>query len=667
MDQLELTKQQSANARPGEGEFRAIVEQYIGLVYSACVRQLGDRHDAEDATQAVFLLLSQKRGVLAKPYLSGWLLTTARYACANIRRSEHRRVRREQVAAMNKGNETQTEADDIAGLLDEGLCHLKPADREAVAQHYLSEKPVDEVAQKLGVSTEAARKRIIRGLEKLRQYFSRKGIDINSAALGPMLIEQAGRISLPAGTHEALMRSVLTVCQAGPKGVTAGAAIAKGTQMMMLIARLKISAAVVMILTALGASGWMISRTLAENSSPAVQSGDVVETPAAAAATTLLPAIDLSTPEKAYGAVVAALKAGDRAALYRCLAVDANRQPLPIDGALDWNLAENRMMAAARQAYGTQVSQVNQLLTIDAVMDMMAATGPAKKNVTVDTAEFSTQVPPAILAMLPEVARHVASEWSGAAIRFVKQGEDWKFDIDRSMRVEVSSSDPAPADPTSRNVRLLELMGQNLDSVAKRIGEGGLATPAGANRAMNLGQRQLELRNGIRNGMDVSILPVTSPPVAKEDKGWEFISDTPEEYVAAMDAQVEHDGHPTMRISSDSAERTSTGKYAREDTSIGQYLGHRIRVTAWIKAQGVSSDGGIRIKVNDADGNVIADDGQRLHRPVRGTMDWKVYTAFANIPAAAVKIQWGVMLNGRGSVWVDVDSAKLEIADDAAR
>ena len=607
-----------------EDAFKGLVDQYVGLVYSACLRQLKDRHLAEDATQAVFILLSQKAGALRQTYLTGWLLTTARYACANIRRSEHRRMRRERVAAMNKGNETQTRGDDIGGLLDEGLCHLKPADREAVAQHYLNEKPVDEVARKLGVSTEAARKRITRGLEKLRRYFSRKGIDINSAALGPMLIEQARTISLPAGTREALMRGVLTVCEAGPKGVSAGAAIAKGTQMMMLMARLKIGVAAVMILTALGASGWMISRTLAENSSPAVQSPDLAE--ALAAAPTTLPAIDLSTPEKAYGAVVAALKAGDRTALYRCLAVDPNRQPLPIDAALEWNLAENRMMAAARQAYGTQVSQVNQLLTIDGVMDMMTATGPAKKNVTADTAEFSTEVPPAILAMLPAVARHVASEWSGAAIRFVKQEKDWKFDIDHSMRVEVSSSDAAPADPTSRNVRLLEQMGQNLDGVAKRIGEGGLTTPAGANRAMNQGQRQLEVRNGIRNGMDVSILPVITQPVVGDDQGWGFYSDTPEEYAAAMDAQMEHDRHATLRIFSDSAPRSSTGRYSRSETSIGKYVGHRICVTAWIKAKGVVNDGGVRIRVFDADGNSIADDGQRTHRPVRGTVDWKLYT-----------------------------------------
>src|SRR5277367_6238202 len=80
--------------------FKALVDQYVGLVYSACFRQLKDRHLAEDATQAVFILLSQKAGALRETYLGGWLLTTSRYACANIRRSEHRRQHRERVVAM---------------------------------------------------------------------------------------------------------------------------------------------------------------------------------------------------------------------------------------------------------------------------------------------------------------------------------------------------------------------------------------------------------------------------------------------------------------------------------------------------------------------------------------------------------------------------------------
>ncbi len=662
MDDSQLI-QEYARSRSDDA-FKGLVDQYVGLVYSACLRQLKDRHLAEDATQAVFILLSQKAGALQQAYLTGWLLTTSRYACANIRRSQQRRQRREQVVAMNQTTTTDTPSED---LLDDALCHLKSAEREALVLRYLNEQPIGEVAEKLGVSEEAARKRVNRGVEKLRQYFSRRGIAATSAALGPILIEQLRGAVLTPAARDAMTQGILQVCHAGSHGAAASVAIAKGTQTMMILTKFKIAAAITLIVAALGTSGWMISRTLAENSSPAVQGPDVAETPSVPAASMTLPAIDLSTPEKAYGAVVAALKAGDRAALYRCLAVDANREPLPIDGALDWELAENRMMAAVRQAYGTQVSQINQLLTVDAVMDMMAATGPGKKNVTADTAEFSTQVPPAILAMLPEVARHVASEWSGAAIRFVKQGDDWRFDIDHSMRVKVSSSDAAPADPTSRNVRLLEQMGQNLDSVAKRIAEGGLRTPADANRAMNQGQRQLEVRNGIRNGMDVSILPVNSQPVAGGDEGWEFISDTPEQYAVAMDAQTQHDGHSTLRISSDSAPRTSTGKYARVESSIGQYVGHRIRVSAWIKAEGVVNDGGIRIRVFDADGKQIADDGQRSHRPVRGTVDWKLYIAFANVPAEAVKIQWGVMLNGRGSMWVDVDSAKLEIVDDAGR
>lgn len=48
-------------------------------------------------------------------------------------------------------------------------------------------------------------------------------------------------------------------------------------------------------------------------------------------------------------------------------------------------------------------------------------------------------------------------------------------------------------------------------------------------------------------------------------------------------------------------------------------------------------------------------------------MDWKPYTAYANVPATAVKIQWGATLNGKGNLWLDAESATLEIVDVAGR
>src|SRR5689334_10168873 len=95
-DQLlrEYVRDRSASA------FGMLVERYVRLVHGACVRQLGDRQLAEDATQGVFVLLSMRAGRVRQARLAGWLLTAARYACANLRKSEARRVRRERVVAM---------------------------------------------------------------------------------------------------------------------------------------------------------------------------------------------------------------------------------------------------------------------------------------------------------------------------------------------------------------------------------------------------------------------------------------------------------------------------------------------------------------------------------------------------------------------------------------
>src|SRR4051794_23334408 len=80
-----------------EDAFAELVRRRIDLVYSVALRQsAGNRHRAEDATQAVFTDLARKaRALAARPVLVGWLYRSAQFAAAGLVRAEQRRQARE--------------------------------------------------------------------------------------------------------------------------------------------------------------------------------------------------------------------------------------------------------------------------------------------------------------------------------------------------------------------------------------------------------------------------------------------------------------------------------------------------------------------------------------------------------------------------------------------
>ena len=71
------------------------------------------------------------------------------------------------------------------------------------------ERSLAEVGRALGASEEAARKRVDRALEKLRQYLARKGITATSGALAAVLVANAAP-SVPAGLAPLLASGALS-------------------------------------------------------------------------------------------------------------------------------------------------------------------------------------------------------------------------------------------------------------------------------------------------------------------------------------------------------------------------------------------------------------------------------------------------------------------------
>jgi len=196
-----------------EPAFREIVTRHTDLVYSAALRQMDSSDLARDVAQSVFTDLARKARPLADKLtdgssLVGWLYRSTRFAALNHLRDDRRRLAHERQAMeqLITHSETAPDWERVRPVLDEAMADLSDEDREALLLRYFKNHDFRAVGQALGVSDDAAQKRVSRAVERLREFFAKRGVTVGAGGLVVVISANAVQAA-PVGLAVAISAS----------------------------------------------------------------------------------------------------------------------------------------------------------------------------------------------------------------------------------------------------------------------------------------------------------------------------------------------------------------------------------------------------------------------------------------------------------------------------
>jgi RNA polymerase sigma factor (sigma-70 family) len=239
---LELLQEYARNK--SEESFAALVNRHLNLVYSAAFRQVCSPQLAEEVAQSAFTDLARNAGKLkSDTLLTAWLYQVTRRTAVDAVRKESRRQLREQIAVeMTNMNAIASDWPQIEPLLDDAMAALDDTDRAAVLLRYFENKSLREVGQALGTSDDAAQKRVSRAVERLREFFTRRGVTVGASGLAVVLSANAVQAA-PVG----LAATISTAALAGTTITSAATTTAIKTIAMTTLQKTLVTATVAVL------------------------------------------------------------------------------------------------------------------------------------------------------------------------------------------------------------------------------------------------------------------------------------------------------------------------------------------------------------------------------------------------------------------------------------
>ncbi|HTY57903.1 MAG TPA: sigma-70 family RNA polymerase sigma factor [Bacteroidota bacterium] len=175
----------AALLRNGDTEaFRTLFDRFRTPVYAYCARMLGDRDEAEDATQETFILALRDASALSAPErFRGWLFGIARHRVMMMIR-DRRNGKREELDEAGRDDETPhvaAERNEIRVHVRNAVAALPPGYREVVILRDFQHLSYAEIAIATGSTESAVRSRLHKArkalVTKLAPIFAEEDAD----------------------------------------------------------------------------------------------------------------------------------------------------------------------------------------------------------------------------------------------------------------------------------------------------------------------------------------------------------------------------------------------------------------------------------------------------------------------------------------------------------
>src|SRR5262249_39281058 len=242
--------------------FAILVRRHGPLVYGVCRRVTGDHHLAEDAFQAVFVVLAAKAGsVRPRSALPSWLYGVAHRGALRARTMRDRRRRRETpvetVPERASPVADGAEVADLVAVLDEEIARLPECQRVPVVVCELEGRSRQEAAAQLGISEGTLSSRLARARKALAARLRRRGIMPSAAGL------TAAFAQLASGGVPNELVSKTVACAIAPGPVPAAVAVlSHGVLRVMFVQKLKVLALALAVASGLLASALFAAERL---------------------------------------------------------------------------------------------------------------------------------------------------------------------------------------------------------------------------------------------------------------------------------------------------------------------------------------------------------------------------------------------------------------------